>query len=126
MQIVGIIHNVKLLRRQDNMSKILYFDKSKYLHAVNSLPKNYTLSIKRNVKMISEVNEWTTESFTWEASEDILNHKAGNVLMSEHLITILASLAEENVAIAENIKLALKRDFSKILGDLPDDSDFNR
>ncbi|CAB4212326.1 hypothetical protein UFOVP1437_27 [uncultured Caudovirales phage] len=84
------------------MGKVVDIEDAMYLKAINSLPKEYSIDIKRDVGSVSALSEWD-EIITWEVSAPSLDNIIGDTLVFNHLLTILHFLIENNEEFKEQV-----------------------
>jgi len=89
------------------MNEIDYKDKVKrltdlkYEKAVYSLPLKYNIKIIRNKPILGklangEIDGNFDENFTWQASDNIIDHEYGMKIVFNHLLTIIDDMAQSD------------------------------
>jgi hypothetical protein len=96
-----------LKKKVNKMNEIDYKDKVKrltdlkYEKAVYSLPLKYNIKIIRNKPILGklangEIDGNFDENFTWQASDNIIDHEYGMKIVFNHLLTIIDDMAQSD------------------------------
>jgi hypothetical protein len=111
------------------MSTIEFKDKAKklkelqYAKLLSSLPLQYGIYIKRTVPVIKDGSKWD-EEIMWSADDSLIDHKFGETLMFNHLLSII-----DHMASADPAFMSILKDYVLEIPDLMeivDDSNFNK
>lgn len=105
------------------MGKVVSLDDIAYLKAINSLPKEYALIIQREVGKIERPEDWA-ESITWAISEESLDNETGDVLVFNHLMTIIHHMVTSNGELREQFLEYISTELN--LEVIDNDSNFNK
>jgi len=105
------------------MGKIVNLEDIQYLRALNALPKTYSIDIVREVDTLSSAEDWD-EVITWEVSDPDLDNAVGDVLVFNHLLTVVHHMVTFNETLRSQLIEYMAQELN--LEIIDHDSNFNK
>lgn len=104
------------------MGKLISLEDVAYIKLVNSLPKEYNITIYRQVDPLTSASKDWEEKIMWDIDDDNLDNEIGDALIFNHVLTMLHHFICEPGDFREQFKLYIQ---DELLSEIENDRNFN-